>query len=55
MTEYVARFLGIRNRIALHHDGAWTSEIGPLSGDLRYWESEPHPLQLYARPGNVGL
>ena len=55
MTEYVARFLGIRNRLALTYDGAWSSEIGPLSGDLSVLGKGTDPLQLYARPVNVGL
>jgi iron(III) transport system ATP-binding protein len=55
MTEYVARFLGIRNRIALQHDGYWTSEVGPLSGDLAVLGNAARGLLLYARPGHVGL
>ena len=55
MTEYVAKFLGIRNRIALTYDGAWASEIGPLAGDLSILGSDTAPLQLYARPTNLGL
>ena len=55
MTEYVARFLGIRNRLALTYDGAWASEIGPLAGDLSVLGNDTAPLQLYARPTNLGL
>ena len=42
---------------ALHltYDGAWSSEIGPLSGDLPVLGKGTDPLQLYARPVNVGL
>ena len=55
MTEYVAKFLGIRNRLQLTYDGAWASEIGPLAGDLSILGSDTTPLQLYARPTNLGL
>ena len=54
-TEYVARFLGIRNALTLTHDGAWSSEAGLLQGDLSLLATRKGPLRLYVRPQALRL
>ncbi len=52
-TEYVARFLGIRNTLALECKGGWVANAGPLDGDLSILEGCKGPLQMYIRPQDV--
>ena len=54
-TEYVAKFLGIRNSIAVKLDGNWNTPAGPLEGDLAVLDGRKGPLQLYVRPQAVEL
>jgi iron(III) transport system ATP-binding protein len=54
-TEYVARFLGIRNTLSISYDGGWESSGGPLRGDLEGLPRVDHPLQLYARSEDLVL
>jgi len=49
-TEYVARFLGIRNALALKHGDGWTSDAGPIEGNVMALERHKGPLQLFVRP-----
>jgi iron(III) transport system ATP-binding protein len=54
-TEYVAKFLGIRNSFALKADGGWNTDAGRLEGDLALLDGRKGPLQMYARPNAVTL
>ena len=54
-TEYVARFLGIRNALALRRDTGWTSDAGRLDGNLLALEKHKGPLQLFLRPQALSL
>ena len=54
-TEYVAKFLGIRNAIAVKLDGNWNTDAGPLQGELAVLDGHKGPLQLYVRPQAVML
>lgn len=54
-TEYVARFLGIRNALALKRDTGWTSDAGRLEGNLLALEKHKGPLQLFLRPQALHL
>jgi iron(III) transport system ATP-binding protein len=49
-TEYVARFLGIRNALTLTREGGWTSDAGPLVGNLQVLDRHKGPLRLFVRP-----
>ena len=49
-TEYVARFLGIRNALTLTRDTGWTSDAGPLGGNLQVLDRHKGPLRLFVRP-----
>lgn len=53
-TEYVARFLGIRNSVELRHEGAWVTSAGPIEGDLGLAPASG-TMQLYLRPENLKL
>jgi iron(III) transport system ATP-binding protein len=52
-TEYVARFLGIRNTVMLAFEGQWASSAGPLQGDLGLFPRHGRALRLFARPEDV--
>ena len=52
-TEYVARFLGIRNALDISFDGAWTSAAGPLGGDLSLLGQGGDGLRIFVRPEDV--
>jgi iron(III) transport system ATP-binding protein len=52
-TEYVARFLGIRNALTIACNGVWASAAGPLTGDLAVLPKVGRPLKLYIRPEDV--
>ena len=54
-TEYVARFLGIRNAVTLTRDTGWSTDAGRLEGNLTVLERQPGPLQLYVRPQALHL
>jgi len=54
-TEYVARFLGIRNALSLKRDTAWTSDAGRIEGNLLVLEKHTGPLQLFVRPQALHL
>ena len=54
-TEYVAKFLGIRNSVTLNPEGGWMSSAGRLEGDLAPLNGRKGPLQLYVRPDAVQL
>ena len=54
-TEYVARFLGIRNALALRRDTGWTSDAGRLEGQLPALERQAGPLQMFLRPQSLSL
>ena len=54
-TEYVARFLGIRNTLALKRDTGWSSDAGRLEGNLLALEKHKGPLQLFLRPQALHL
>ena len=54
-TEYVARFLGIRNAITLKRDAGWNTDAGSLQGDLSVLDRSTGPLMLYVRPQAVTL
>ena len=54
-TEYVARFLGIRNALTLTFHQGWQTSAGPLSGELPITAQGPAPLQLFLRPGALRL
>ena len=54
-TEYVAKFLGIRNSLTLTADGGWSTNAGRLEGDLGILGSLKGPLQMYVRPDVVEL
>jgi iron(III) transport system ATP-binding protein len=54
-TEYVAKFLGIRNVLALTADAGWMTNAGRLEGDLSPLNNRKGPLQMYVRPDAVAL
>ena len=54
-TEYVARFLGIRNALALRRDTGWTSDAGRLEGHMPALDRQQGPLQLFLRPQALSL
>ena len=54
-TEYVARFLGIRNALALDAQGGWHTGATRLEGDLAVLGRHQGPLQLYVRPDALSL
>ena len=54
-TEYVARFLGIRNSLALKRDNGWVSDAGRLGGNLPALDRQQGPLQIFLRPGALRL
>jgi iron(III) transport system ATP-binding protein len=56
-TDYVARFLGIRNAIDLRFEDGWTSDAGPLQGHMRSLDRHKGkgPLQLFLRPEALKL
>ena len=57
-TEYVAKFLGIRNALELNRATGWDSRIGPVSGNLAAFGHVPAPVQklsLYVRPEALAL
>ncbi len=54
-TEYVARFLGIRNVLALRRDAGWTCDAGRLEGHLPALDKHKGPLQLFLRPQALSL
>ena len=54
-TEYVARFLGIRNALTLTRDAGWTSDAGPLGGNLQALTQHKGPLRLFVRPQQLHL
>ena len=54
-TEYVAKFLGIRNVLALKSEGGWMSDAGRLEGDLGILSALKGPLQMYVRPNAVHM
>ena len=49
-TEYVARFLGIRNALALTADNGWSTDAGRLEGNLQVLDRHKGPLRLFVRP-----
>lgn len=54
-TEYIARFLGIRNSLEVTYDRQWSSPAGPIGGDLNLFGKESRALRLYARNQDVNL
>ncbi len=54
-TDYVARFLGIRNSLALKRDNGWVSDAGRLDGNLPALDRQPGPLQIFLRPEALRL
>ena len=54
-TEYVARFLGIRNAVALTRGDGWNTDAGRLEGNLTALERHQGTLQLYVRPQALHL
>jgi iron(III) transport system ATP-binding protein len=55
-TDYVARFLGIRNVLELRSEGGgWSSGAGRLEGDLGLFERHKGSLQLFLRPQALRL
>ncbi|MBM4073800.1 MAG: ABC transporter ATP-binding protein [Planctomycetes bacterium] len=54
-TEYVARFLGIRNSLAIDPQGGWHAGPTPLAGDLGRLDQHQGPMQLYVRPPSVSV
>jgi len=54
-TEYVAKFLGIRNCLALDAQGGWHTGATKLEGDLALLDGLKGPLQMYVRPQSVNL
>jgi iron(III) transport system ATP-binding protein len=54
-TDYVARFLGIRNTIDLRFEDGWTSDAGRLQGNVSSLERHKGPLQLFLRPQALQL
>ena len=58
LTDYVARFLGIRNALDLTHAGGWATPHGPLEGDLSLLskvDPAASAVQLYIRPESLML
>jgi iron(III) transport system ATP-binding protein len=54
-TEYVAKFLGIRNSLALEAQGGWHTGTTRLEGDLAFMDRLKGPLQMYVRPESLRL
>lgn len=54
-TEYVARFLGIRNSLTLKRDDGWISDAGHLEGNLPALDKQKGPLQIFLRPDALRL
>ena len=55
-TDYVARFLGIRNALELQRaDRGWSSDAGALQGDLAAIERRTDRMQLFLRPQALQL
>ncbi len=54
-TEYVARFLGIRNALALTRENGWTTDAGRLEGHLQVLDRHKGPLRLFMRPQLLDL
>ncbi len=54
-TEYVAKFLGIRNSLSLSEASGWMTSAGRLDGDLNSLRRHTGTLQLYVRPSAVML
>ena len=54
-TEYVAKFLGIRNSIQLQFRDGWETLGGRLEGDPSLLDHHSGPLQLYVRPEAMQL
>jgi iron(III) transport system ATP-binding protein len=60
VTDYVAKFLGIRNMLALFYDGGWHSSAGNVEGlelqqGLEAGATKSSPLQLFVRPEHLRL
>jgi iron(III) transport system ATP-binding protein len=54
-TEYVARFLGIRNVISVQPENGWESDAGLLQGDLASLARHRGPVRIYVRPTAIAL
>ena len=54
-TEYVARFLGIRNSLGIDPQGGWHAGATRLEGDLARLSAHQGPLQMYVRPQAVSV
>ncbi len=54
-TDYVASFLGIRNALALSHNGEWIGPAGVLEGDPGVLGAGTGRVQFFVRPENVRL
>jgi iron(III) transport system ATP-binding protein len=54
-TEYVARFLGIRNALALRRETGWVSDAGPIEGQMQVLDRHKGPLQMFVRPQALHL
>ena len=54
-TEYVARFLGIRNSLALERRDGWYCGPTKLEGHLDRLDQHTGPLQMYVRPDAVAV
>ncbi len=54
ITDYVAKFLGIRNSIELSFNGTWSTSAGPIEGDLGL-QKRSAKIQMYVRPESVQL
>jgi iron(III) transport system ATP-binding protein len=60
ISDYVAKFLGIRNMLALFYDGGWHSSAGNVEGlelqqGLQSGATKSSPLQLFVRPEHLRL
>jgi iron(III) transport system ATP-binding protein len=54
-TEYVARFLGIRNAIPLTSEPHWAAPFGPLKGDLGLFKKRLPDMRIYVRADDVNM
>jgi len=54
-TEYVAKFLGIRNSLSAARSHGWDTNGGPLQGNLDPLDAHQGPLQIYVRPAALRL
>ena len=54
-SEYVAKFLGIRNSLAIDPQGGWHAGETRLEGDLARLNVRQQPMQLYVRPQAIGV